>query len=80
MPKTLTIRVDEATYQLLRKRARGENRSLANFIETTLSTHLHDQSFVDRDEMVSIRADRDLIRRLRKGSRDAHRRRGSFVA
>ena len=36
MPKTVTIRIKDDTYRSFVKRAKTENRSLANFIETAV--------------------------------------------
>ena len=34
MAKTLTVRIDDATYQLIADAAEADNRSVSNFIET----------------------------------------------
>ena len=40
MPKTVTLRVDDDTYDAFLKRAKDENRSVANFIEHAVKTHI----------------------------------------
>ena len=79
MPKTLTIRVDDDTYDTFVNRAKAENRSVANFIENAVKTHIHDHDFVDDAEMTEILANERLVERLRRGSREAKRRKGSLV-
>lgn len=79
MPKTLTIRVDDQTYRMLKKRAQAQNRSLANFIETTVKTHIKDSAFVDEPEMAEIAANEALVERLKKGSQDARKKRGTLI-
>ncbi len=79
MPKTLTVRMDEATYRLISEAAAAENRSVSNFIETAARQKAIEEIFVSDEEMTDIRADRALVRRLRSGSRDAAARRGRFV-
>ncbi len=79
MPKTLTIRVDEETYDTFVRRAKAENRSVANFIENAVKTHIHDHDFVDDVEMAEILANERLVERLRRGSQQAKRRKGALV-
>ncbi len=79
MPKTLTLRINEETYRSFVKMAKAENRSLANFIETAVKAHILETVFVDDIEMAETMADERLIERLRRGSRDARRKRGTLV-
>src|SRR5882724_11167783 len=79
MAKTLTVRMDEATYRLVSEAAAAENRSVSNFIETAAKQKAIREIFVSEEEMAGIRADSDLSRRLKRGSREAAARRGRFV-
>jgi hypothetical protein len=79
MPKTLTLRVDDATYNTFVRAATAERRSIANFIETAALRHIQDSEFVDDTEMAEIMGDRDLLRRLKQGSAAARKRKGRFV-
>lgn len=79
MTKTLTLRLDQETYDLFAGAAKAENRSMANLIQTAALRHLHEQQFLDDGEMGEILADRDLLDRLKEGSREARDRRGRFV-
>jgi hypothetical protein len=79
MPKTLTIRIDDKTYAAFAKRAKAENRSLANFIETAVKAHIQESAFVDDSEMAEILANDQLAARLRKGSQDAKRKKGTLI-
>lgn len=79
MPKTLTIRIDEKTYKSFVKRAKAENRSLANFIETAVKEHILDSDFADDFEMAEILANERLVERLKKGSKDAARKKGTMI-
>jgi uncharacterized protein (DUF1778 family) len=79
MPKTLTVRINDATYRLIAEAAEIENRSVSNFIETAAREKAVADIFVPDEEMAEIRSDRDLQRRLRSGHRDAASRRGRFV-
>jgi uncharacterized protein (DUF1778 family) len=77
--KTLTVRVDDATYRLIAEAARADNRSISNFVETAARQKAAADILVPDSEMAEIRADRGLVRRLQRGHRDAATRRGKFV-
>jgi uncharacterized protein (DUF1778 family) len=79
MPKTLTVRMDEATYRLVAEAAAAENRSVSNFIETAARQRAVAEMLVPEEEMVGIRSDRRLKRQLMAGHRDAAARRGRFA-
>ncbi len=79
MAKTLTIRVDDKTYATFVKKARAENRSVANFIETAVQAHIRETEFVDDAEIAEILGNERLRERLRQGSKDAKKRRGALI-
>ncbi|MFO8064621.1 MAG: hypothetical protein R6V29_08300, partial [Spirochaetia bacterium] len=70
MAKTITLRVDEQTYDLIRKAAAGERRSLANFIEHATVSYLAEEAFVDDSEMQEMLGDNQLTEQLRSGRKD----------
>lgn len=80
MSKTVTLRLDDATYEELKEAARSQNRPLSNLIETAALAKVREDQFVDDAEMAEILEDEALLHRLRTGSRQARKRRGSFVA
>ena len=79
MAKTLTLRLDDAAYETFLRAAEAERRSISNLIETAALRHLQESSFADDAEMAEILSRPELIKRLKAGSRDAHRRQGRFV-
>ncbi len=79
MSKTLTLRIAEDDYNLLKAYAKSENRKLANAIETLAMRRLEEELYVDRYEMDGILADRDLLGRLKTGHLQARKARGRFV-
>jgi hypothetical protein len=79
MPKTVTLRIDDETYQAFLTRAVAENRALGNFIETAVKEHIRECDFADDSEMNEIRANERLIERLRKGSKDARKKKGRMI-
>lgn len=73
MPKTLTVRADGDTYDAFVKRAKAENRSMANFIEHAVKSHIQDHDFVDDVEMTESIANEWLVGRLKRGAMGARR-------
>lgn len=79
MSKTVTLRLDDETYEILRDAARAQSRPLSNLITTAALAQIREDQFVDVHEMAEIRADEKLQARLKKGSQAAARRKGRFV-
>jgi predicted transcriptional regulator len=75
--KTVTMRVDDATYQVIKTAADGEKRNLSNFIEYAILQYLSSARYVDADEMDGIMKDEELVKNLRSGLEDADR--GDFT-
>ena len=80
MTKTVTLRLNEDVYEELREAATAERRPLSNLIETAALARVREDQFVDDAEMAEIVDNDDLIRRLRAGSREARKRKGTVVA
>jgi hypothetical protein len=78
MSKTVTLRLDDATYKLFREWAEADNRSLSNMIETAAKRWVESR-YMDPKEEAGIMADKELVKSLRRGSRDAKARRGRWV-
>lgn len=70
VPKTVTIRLDEDTYQMIRNAAAGQMRSISNFIEYATLSYLAEEAFVSDDEMSDIAADTELLATLRQARID----------
>ena len=79
MSKTVTLRLKEDVYNAFIEAAKAENRSLSNLIETAAFNKIREQQFVDDAEMAEILADQKLMKRIGKGSREAHLRNGQFI-
>lgn len=77
MSKTVTLRLDDATYAFFRDCAKADNRTLSNMIETAAKREL--ERYVSPEEEREILGDAALMRRLRAGTRDAKLRRGRMV-
>lgn len=79
MSKTVTLRVDDVTYETFVRAAAAERRSLSNLIETAALQHIRDSELADDAEMAEILGNSGLVRRLKKGSQAARKRKGRFV-
>ena len=71
MAKTVTVRMDDKVYGLIRKAADGERRSISNFLEYAALRYLTDEITVSDAEMEEIMSDKALVSTLRKGLADA---------
>ena len=79
MYKTITLRLKDEIYNIFFEMAKAENRSLSNLIETSALNNIREQQFVDDVEMAEISENQDLLKRIRKGSREAKAKKGRFV-
>jgi predicted DNA-binding protein len=79
MPRTVTIRLPDKAYEIVRAAAEADRRSIANLIETATLRHLEEHSFMEAVEAGDILSDRELLRRLRAGHAQATARKGRFV-
>ena len=77
--KTITLRLDDAIYREFREAAEAERRPISNLIETAALARIREQQFVDDAEMAEIRANEELLERLKTGSEDARAGRGRIV-
>jgi len=79
MAKTVTLRLEEEVYNVFLEAAKAENRPLSNLIETAALSRIRDQQFIDDAEMSEIMANENLLKRLKKGARDAEMGKGRFI-
>ena len=66
MAKTLTIRINDKTYQMFKNAAETERRNLSNFIENATCEYIEYQMYVSDDEMTEIMKDAPKIRKALK--------------
>ena len=70
MAKTITLRVDDDVYQMIKTAADGQRRNLSNFIEFATLQYLTSATYVDDAEMELILNDTELVANLRQGLED----------
>ena len=70
MGKTITLRIDDDTYDIFKTAAQAQRRTISNFIEYATLAHVTEGAFVDDHEMAAILKDKELISSLRKAKED----------
>jgi len=68
--KTVTMRVDDTVYEMIKLAAEGQKRNLSNFIEFATMQYLTSSQFVDSAEMQEISNDKELVKNLMDGLED----------
>jgi len=68
--KTLTMRVDDSVYQMIKIAAEGQKRNISNFIEFATLQYLTSVQYVDNSEMNEILNDKELVQNLQNGLKD----------
>jgi uncharacterized protein (DUF1778 family) len=71
MSKTITLRVNDDVYQMIKTAADGQRRNLSNFIEFATLQYLTSAAYVDDAEMELILNDAELLANLRQGLEDS---------
>jgi len=79
MSRIVTLRLQEEAYDYFAECAKSDNRSLSNMIETAAKRYLQEQRLVSEKEMREILADKELVRRIKKGSHEGRERKGRYV-
>ncbi|MBI5804834.1 CopG family transcriptional regulator [candidate division TA06 bacterium] len=79
MSTTITLRLDDKTYNIFRTLSQRDNRTLSNFIETAALRYIEDSSLIDEAEMAAIRSDKPLEASLKRGRSDAKAQKGRFA-
>lgn len=54
MPKTITLRVDDDVYEIFKKAADGQRRTISNYLEFASLNYTVNESIVDDEEMQEI--------------------------
>jgi len=68
--KTVTMRVDDSIYNMIKLAAEGQRRNLSNFIEFATMQYLTSSQFVENNEMTEILEDTELVENLMNGLED----------
>lgn len=79
MSKTVTLRLNERIYNMFRILAISENRTLSNFIETSVLRFIEHNQYVDEYEMTEIQNNKELNVSLNRALKDIKAKKGRFV-
>ncbi|HOE76899.1 MAG TPA: CopG family transcriptional regulator [Rectinema sp.] len=56
MAKTITVRIDDTVYTILKKAAEGQKRTISNYLEFAALNYTLNETVVDDDEMNEVLA------------------------
>ena len=70
MGKTITVRVDDTTYNKIKNAADSERRTVTNFIEYATLAYVENSCFIADEEMKDITEDKELIDKLKQSLED----------
>ena len=54
MPKTITVRIDDNVYDIFKKAAEGQKRTISNYLEFATLNYIVNETVVDDIEMNEI--------------------------
>ena len=67
MPKTITVRIDNEIYDIFKRAADGQKRTISNYLEYATLNYTINETVVDDNEMSEILS---FSKDLRKGLND----------
>ncbi|GBF40716.1 ribbon-helix-helix protein, CopG family [Leptospira johnsonii] len=70
MSKTITLRIEDPIYDIFKKAAEGERRTISNFVENAAIQYLTNEFYASDEEMDEILSDKQLISSLKKGLKE----------
>lgn len=68
--KTVTMRVDDAIYKIIKTAADGQRRNISNFIQYATLQYLTSSQYVSDNEMNDILNDKELVKNLEIGLKE----------
>ena len=77
MAKTITVRLEETTYDIFKKAAEGQKRTISNYLEYAALNFTVNESIVDDEEMKEILT---FEKDLKKGLKDISAGRYKVIA
>ena len=69
--KTLTLRVDDDVYEMIKLASDGSKRNISNFIEYATLQYLTSSQYIENGEMNEILENKELTKSLNQGLKEA---------
>jgi len=69
--KTVTMRIDDKIYQMIKTAVNGQRRNISNFIEYATLQYLTSSQYISDTEMNEILRDKELVKNLEIGLKEA---------
>ena len=69
--KTLTLRVDDDVYSMIKSASNGAKRNISNFIEYATMQYLTSDEYINNIEMNEILENKPLLDSLNQGLKEA---------
>ena len=79
MSKTITLRVDDDVYHIIKAAAEGDRRTISNFLEIATLSYITEGTFVSVEEMNELLNDKALVKKLSQGREQIKQGRFSIV-
>jgi uncharacterized protein (DUF1778 family) len=70
MSKTITMRVDDDVYKMIKHAAKGSKRTISNFLEFATIAYLSQETYVSDEEMNEILNDKKLLKTLSNAEKE----------
>ena len=70
MAKTITLRLDDDTYSLIKNAAKGDRRSISNYVQFATLHYLTEETFIFDSEMEEILNNEELTKPLDRGKEE----------
>jgi len=70
MGKTITVRIDDTTYERIKSAADSERRTISNFLENAALTYVENSSFVSDEELQEIAENDELTKGIKNSLQD----------
>ena len=70
MSKTITLRLNDNIYKMLKTAAEGSRRTISNFLEYAALSFLSQETYISDQEMEDILNDEELLKDIMQSEKD----------
>lgn len=79
MSKTITLRLNDHIYKMLKTAAAGSRRTISNFLEYAALSFLSQETYISDHEMDEILNDEELLKDIMQSEKDIKNRKYKIV-